>query len=226
MSRFQSLVAQEEGSTIETFLKILEILKWPLAVVAIGVVALFCFRQSIAAFLNKIRKVKYPGGELQAGVQSQEPTEIKVGSAEKLLQALDSPVLLDMEKVIRDLLVREGVNAAPDKEKVLIRHLAASWLNFVFTRIDFTIYQSQLKILEFLNSNPTAPKQMANDMYIAAATIHPEVLKDYPFEKYLGFLKTNNLILEQDEILSITVFGREFLAFLVRTARNAVYRVA
>jgi hypothetical protein len=74
-----------------------------LAVVAIGVFALFCFRQSITAFLNKLKKVKYPGGELQAGVQSQEPTEIKVGSAEKVLQALDSPVLLDMEKTLRDL---------------------------------------------------------------------------------------------------------------------------
>jgi hypothetical protein len=48
-------------------------------------------------------------------------------------------------------LVKEGINAAADKEKVLIRHLAASWLTLVFTRIDFTIYQSQLKILEFLN---------------------------------------------------------------------------
>jgi hypothetical protein len=208
----------------ETFMKILEMFKWPLAVVAIGVVFIVCFRQCIAAFINRAIRLKYPGGEIQAGPQSQEPAEIKVGSAEKLLQALDSPILLDAEKAIRDILTREGITTPEDKEKVLIRHLAAAHLNFVFTRIDFQIYLSQLKILEFLNSNPTAPKQMAKDVYNEAVTVYPEVLKNYPFEKYLGFLTTNNLILEREETLSITLVGREFLTFLVRTARNAVYR--
>jgi hypothetical protein len=210
---------------METFLKILEVIKWPLVVVAIGVVAIVCFRRCIAAFINRARGLKYPGGEIQAGPPPQDPAEIKVGSAEKLLQALDSPILLDAEKAIRDILTKEGISTPEDKEKVLIRHLAAAHLNFVFTRIDFQIYLSQLKILEVLNSNP-APKQMARDVYNAAIALYPEVLKDYPFEKYLGFLKTNNLILEHEETLSITLFGREFLAFLVRTARNAVYRVA
>jgi hypothetical protein len=210
---------------METFLKILEVIKWPLVVVAIGVVAIVCFRRCIAAFINRARGVKYPGGEIQAGPPPQDPAEIKVGSAEKFLQALDSPVLLDTEKAIREILAKEGIATAEDKEKVLIRHLAIAQLNFAFSRIDFLIYLGQLKIIEVLNSNP-APKQMARDMYNLAVTVYPEVLKDYPFEKYLGFLKTNNLILEHEETLSITLFGREFLAFLVRTARNAVYRVA
>jgi hypothetical protein len=210
---------------METFLKILEVIKWPLVVVAIGVVAIVCFRRCIAAFINRARGFKYPGGEIQAGPPPQDPAEIKVGSAEKFLQVLDSPVLLDTEKAIRVILAKEGIATAEDKEKVLIRHLAITQLNLVFLRIDFLIYLGQLKILEFLNSNPTAPKQMARDVYNAAVTVYPEVLKDYPFEKYLGFLKTNNLILEHEETLSITLFGREFLTFLVRMARNTVYRV-
>lgn len=216
-------MAQEGRLTIETFLKILEIFKWPLAVV----VALFCFRKPIAAFIKKVTriKVKYRGAELQAGFHSQEPTKIEVGSAEKLLQASDDPVHLDMERKIRDFLAKEGISTAADKEKVLIRHLAALSLNFLFTRIDFMIYENQLKLLECLNSNATAPKQIAKDMYNAAAASYPEVLKDYPFEKYIGFLKTNNLIIEQDETLSITVFGRAFLGFLIHTGRNAVYRI-
>jgi hypothetical protein len=210
---------------METFLKILEIFKWPLVVVAIGVVAIVCFRRCIAAFINRARGLKYPGGEIQAGPPPQDPAEIKVGSAEKLLQALDSPVLLKLEKGIRDFLSKEGISTAEDKEKVLIRHLAASELTLVFTRIDFLIYQSQLKILEFLNSNPSAPKQMARDLYNAAIAFYPEVLKNYPFENYLGFLKTNNLIHEEEEILSITEGGMEFLAFLIRTRRNAIHRI-
>ena len=204
---------------METFLKILEMIKWPIVVV----VAMVFFRRCISAFINRARGVKYPGGEIQAGPPSQDTAEIKIGSAEKLLQALDSPVLLDVEKAIRETMAKEGVATAEEKEKVLIRHLASAQLNFIFTRIDFMIYLSQLKILEALNSNP-APKQMARNLYDKAITVYPEVLKDYPFEKYLGFLKTNNLILEDEENLSITLFGREFLAFLVRTARNAVYR--
>jgi len=206
---------------IDTFLKILEVIKWPLVVI----VAIVCFHRYIAAFINRARGFKYPGGEIQAGPPPQDPAEIKVGSAEKLLQELDSPVLLDAEKAIRDILAREGIATAEDKEKVLIRHLAIAQLNFTFSRIDFLIYLGQLKILEVLNSNPE-PKQMAMDVYNKAKAFYPEVLKDYPFEKYLGFLKTNNLILEHEDTLSITLFGREFLAFLVRTARNAVYRVA
>ncbi len=209
---------------METFLKILELIKWPVVVVAIVVFAIVYFRRCIAAFINRARGFKYPGGEIQTGPPPQDLTEIKVGSAEKLLQALDSPVLLDAEKAIREMLSKEGIATAEDKEKVLIRHLAIAQLNITFLRIDFQIYLSQLKILEALNSTP-APNQMARDMYNAATAHYPEVLKDYPFEKYLGFLKTNNLILEHEETLSITAFGREFLAFLVCTARNAVYRL-
>jgi len=206
---------------METFLKILEIIKWPL----VGIVAIVCFRRCIAAFINRARGLKYSGVEIQAGPLPQDPAEVKVGSADKLLQALDSPVLLKSEKVIRDFLAKEGINTSDDKEKVLIRHLAASQLTLVFTRIDFLIYQSQLKILEFLNSNPSAPRQMAENIYNTASAFYPKILKDYPFEKYLGFLKTNNLIHEEEEILSITEIGREFLAFLIRTRRNAVYRI-
>jgi hypothetical protein len=209
---------------METFLKILEVIKWPLVVVAIVFFAIVCFRRCIAAFINRARGVKYPGGEIQAGPPPQDPTEIKVGSAEKLLQAFESPVLLDAEKAIREILAKERVATAEDKEKVLIRHLATAQLNFTFLCIDVQIYLGQLRILEALNSNP-APKQMARDVYNAAIPLYPEALKDYPFEKYLGFLKTTNLILEDEETLSITPFGREFLAFLVRMARNAVYRV-
>lgn len=206
---------------METFLKILEVIKWPF----VAIVAIVCFRRCIAAFINRARGVKYPGGEIQAGPPPQDAAEIEVGSAEKFLQALNSPVLLDTEKVIREVLAKEGIATAEDKEKVLIRHLAIAQLKFTFSRIDFQIYLGQLKIIEVLNSN-SAPKQMAMDVYNKAIASYPEFLKDYPFEKYLGFLKTNNLILEHEDTLSITQFGREFLAFLVRTERNAVYRVA
>ena len=138
---------------METFLKILEVIKWPLVAVVIGVVAIVCFRRCIAAFINRARGIKYPGGEIQVGPPPQDPAEIKVGSAERLLQALDSPVLLDTEKTIRDVLVKEGIATAEDKEKVLIRHLAIAQLNIAFLRIDFLIYLGQLKILETLNSN-------------------------------------------------------------------------
>ena len=211
---------------MDTFFKILDMIKWPLVAVVIGVFFILCFRRCIAAFINRARGFKYAGGEIQAGPPTQDPTEIKVGSAEKMLQALDSPVLLDTERIIREILLKEGIATAEDKEKVLIRHLAISQLSFAFMRIDFLIYKGQLKILEFLNSHPTTPKQMARDMYNEAVVSYPEVLKDYPFEKYLGFLKTNNLILENEETLSITLFGVDFLAFLVRMGRNAVYRVA
>jgi len=210
---------------MEIFLKILEMLKWPLAIVVIVVFFIIFFRRPIAAFIERLKGIKYRGGELQSDPQPQELAEIKVRSVEKVLQALDSPVLLDTEKAIRDFLAREGINTEDDKEKVLIRHLAAAKLNLVFLYIDFQIYKGQLKILELLNSKPSAPKQMAMDAYDVAVTVYPEVLKNYPFEKYLGFLTTNNLILEHEETLSITLFGREFLTFLVRMARNAVYRV-
>jgi len=210
---------------MEIFLKILEMLKWPLAIVVIVVFFIIFFRRPIAAFIERLKGIKYRGGELQSDPQPQELAEIKVRSVEKVLQALDSPVLLDTEKAIRDFLAKEGIATAEDKEKVLIRHLAAAQLNLAFSHIDFQIYQGQLKILEFLNSNPSAPKMIAMDVYNRAVTAYPEVLKNYPFEKYLGFLATRNLILEHEETLSITPLGREFLAFLVRTARNAVYRV-
>lgn len=210
---------------MEAFLKVLEVVKWPLSVVVIVLFFILFFRRPLSTFIERLKGIKYRGGELQSEPQTQEQAQIKVGSAEKLLKAFDSPILLDTERSIRDNLAREGVAAPEDKEKILIRYLAVAQINFAFLRIDYMIYLGQLKILEFLNSNISAKKQMAKDVYDAALAAYPEILKGYPFDNYIGFLISNNLITEHEEALSITPFGREFLAFLVRTSRNAVFRM-
>ena len=45
--------------------------------------------------------------------------------------------------------------------------------------------------------------------------INPKSYKDYPYENYLDFLKQNGLITMQNDNISITDIGKDFLRYIV-----------
>ena len=47
--------------------------------------------------------------------------------------------------------------------------------------------------------------------------------ENYPFDRWFGFLRAYNLVLERDATVFITVAGREFLKYLVATGKSGPY---
>ena len=53
--------------------------------------------------------------------------------------------------------------------------------------------------------------------YEAAKVMYPLWCQNYPFERWIGFLESFNLILGRESCFFITIAGREFLKYLVGT---------
>lgn len=170
-------------------------------------------------------KIKYQGlnidlsgGDPSLPIGQQDQTNLKQF---ELLKAFQSNVVTIEEKFIRDRLI-EAKTTPEQAIDVLINHLANSRLNITMLLINNFIYNEQIELLTFLNNqvNPSAE-----------ATLRPffekwkERTKDcnYMFGSFLNFLLQHRLIAQNIEGYSISILGKEYLAFLIKIGRPLSY---
>ena len=127
--------------------------------------------------------------------------------------------------ISNDLDRRFGDNLAAKVEH-LTKHLAATQFALRFEVIGKLIWGTQLELLLHVNARGKdgAPISDLRVFYDTSAAQAPDGLRDYPFERYLGFLKDWQLLLEADGRVFISIGAQEFLAHLART--GATYRRA
>ena len=102
------------------------------------------------------------------------------------------------------------------KRKKLFRYAQA--LNFAtsFSKIYSEIYNSQIKILESLNSSTTRTKDELRIFYEEAKSAYPDWFENYSFDAYLNYLVLNLMIvIHPDNIVSITKIGQDFLKYII-----------
>ncbi|MBA7704865.1 hypothetical protein ES703_113687 [subsurface metagenome] len=177
------------------------------------------FRKNIRAFIDRAYEFKYPGGEIKSKNPSQEPVDTTVSSTEDRMREFDSPVLQEQERLINEALTRVG----PEKERFLVHGLAITKLSLAFEQIYSTIWGSQIYILEHLNDRRligALKEDIKTSFYDEAAIRWPNSFTNYSYDVYLNFLKSSNLIIEQNESLFITDFGVDFLQYLTRTGKS------
>lgn len=172
--------------------------------------------------MDRIKGVKYGRAEIQTESPSQEPVDTTVSSTEKLMKALDNPILQEGEDLISETLRKAGVKEGPEREKLLIRYLAATNLALALQRIDSVIWGSQIYILEHLNVSRSGvlKEEIKTAYYDDAVKKWPPTFTNYSYDNYLGFLKDSNLVHEQDGYLLITMLGVEFLQYLARIGKS------
>jgi hypothetical protein len=202
--------------------KLLGILVWPGVTLVLGVIALFLFRQQLAVLISRTKRVGKDGLETFES-QPAPPTEEKK-SVEEFFRTFDNPLLLEVEQLILKDLKDRKIEAAPDREKALVRSLASTNLILHFERVHGLIWASQLTSLRYLNPRDEgADRSELVPIYDAAKADYPERYENYPFERWLGFLKDANLIRERDSRVFITVQGREFLKYLIASGKSGPY---
>ena len=193
-----------------------------ISIITVCIFFMIFFRKNIRASIDRIKGVKYGRAEIQTESISQEPVDTTVSSTEKLMKALDNPVLQEGEDLISETLRKASVKEGPEREKLLIRYLAATNLALTLERIDSVIWGSQIYILEHLNVNRLGvlKDNIKTIYYDEAAEKWPPFFTNYSYDAYLGFLKNSNLVLEQDGCLLITILGVEFLQYLARIGKS------
>jgi len=180
------------------------------------------FRRNIAGLLDRAKTVGYRGVELQADIPDQTHRDVGKAAADRLVHALDSPALKDTEKFIRELLTNLKIDEAGDKEKVLIRYLAADELLIRFMQVESSIWGSQIYILEHLNdAREGIPKEEVKAVYYdKAAEKYAEVYALYTYDNYLAYLRAFGLIIDRNGRLCISQFGVEFLQYLINRGKS------
>lgn len=198
------------------------VLAWPSVVLIIALVAIFLFRSEVGALIGRTKKVGKGGIETFEGQPSQ-PTEEKKG-VDEFFRSFDSPLLLEAEKLILDDLKARHIDLAGDREKTLLRALAANNILLHFERAYGSLWASQLACLRYLNS-----KDQGVDVaeivpfYEAAKAAYPAWYANYSPDQWLGFLRSFNFVGDRGSVAFITVAGREFLKYLVASGKSGPF---
>jgi len=209
------------------------------AIVVVSIFFMLLFQKNIRKLIDRIKSGKAGKYQFQTNSPTQNSSGLQAGSAEKLvggvephnlgdspedrlMDALNSPAIKEIEKSIKEILIKAGVEEGPKKEKLLLRYLAATELAFHFQRIEHTIWGSQIYILEYLNDNRNGALQdkIKQSFYDDAVKKWPSFFTNYPYEHYIGYLIAERLLVENNGHVCITTFGVEFLQYLVRAGKS------
>lgn len=201
-------------------LKIIDTLanSWPFTVLLVGSFALILFKKPLIGLIERAHEVGMGGVKVSTKVQEQRQLESSTPSLreDKLIKAVQSPLLSEMEEQIRkdlDVYSKDGI----EREKVLIKAVAANQIAVVFERTYSLIFGSQLAILQFLASSPNILErpEAILPFYEKAKAGYPSLYETYSFDKWLSFMKSSILVTQQNESIGITVRGKEFLKYLI-----------
>ncbi len=198
---------------------------WAIAILIFLIFFSLLFRQSIIRLIERTKKVG-KGGAKFAMSQSDPKQEIsmdKKSNEKKETPLIQGLQLCDAEtkQKFNDIVIRETdlSNQSTDEEKIdiLVQYSTALSIFVQLERIYHIIYGSQIKLLQNLNYVGIRPKSDYSIYFADLVKNNPDWFKEVSFEQYLGYLIGNNLINEdKDGNISITVFGRDFLKYIVQ----------
>lgn len=182
------------------------------------------FNKEIRTLFPRIKGIGKEGVSLtdsQPKVQENPALDVTV-PLEKQLDALAvSPLQIQREQNIYAELAKRNLAQDSDKVKLLVRALAGVALNAEFERLAMTIYGTQLQLMVVVNGYHDGMKLAdVKEWYLSKVQSQNVALQDVPFETYFGYVTRNSLVAVNGENVYVTVYGNEFMQYLVRTRQT------
>jgi hypothetical protein len=216
---------------------LLKYLSWPVAFIIIVAFVILLFRKTLNKLLQrggvKIGKdlMSIDVATAAAAVSDQSETapienslSIKPDSeADPRLAQVKRPnvsvIIREQEERIRADLSKLQL-ADAEAVDLLIQHLASTQLFLAAERLYRIIFGSQISVLKHLNLYSPVNRVIIQKFYDEAKEKFPQVYEPYPFEAYVNFMKSQNLVNTPDDInYSITQLGKDFLQWMVVEGR-------
>lgn len=198
-------------------------LAWPLTVLLIVKTLkpeILSLLPDPVAWLRRSRKLKVAGLlEIEVDAAGQQQKTLETASATIVsgnVELREIPGLTRTEAIAeleRNLHFQlKSVTAEP--VDVLVRNLAQALLEAAFGLIYAGIFGSQIEALIALEGRRVVTNDEIHKFYLKFEQKFPEVYQTYGFSGWLGFMKTNGLIVQQDVHIKITAYGDDFLGWL------------
>ena len=190
-----------------------------IAIVALGVIFLFMFRKQISDLFPRIKSINKDGVVLGSNQKNSSVERDPREEAELLIRQLDNELVRETEELIKTELGNKkllGAEAVP----VLIKYFAVVYIEYGFLNVYRIIWGSQINLLDYLNTQDGQTSEVLRIFYNLGVSQYSDMYKSYSYEQWLGFLKDQLLLREDQGILRITVRGREFLLYMTRLGLN------
>ena len=100
--------------------------------------------------------------------------------------------------------------------EVLTHELAVARIDKIFSVLYFKIYRSQHVLLKMMAASGGSISRTEVEQYLAGIIAADEKLKDVQFDRWIGFLASENLVTATVTSIQLTSVGREFLVWVVR----------
>ncbi|MBR1172784.1 hypothetical protein JQ617_02350 [Bradyrhizobium sp. KB893862 SZCCT0404] len=216
--------------TFEDWMKVGELVKWPLVALIVAVIALLILKKPISALLARMKRAAIGdkavdfsdsaaiASEQQQKNQIEKPTAPETPSGE-LPPPPAPPALAAMEKNIVDTLAAS--NASDEVKRLwLIRGMAVAKMERAHEITYRLIMGSQIGLLLQANTGVPTSMESARAIYDDAKNNFPAIYNNFDFDGWLTWPSNTGLInIEQHgvagSIITITDIGKEFLHYLV-----------
>ena len=193
----------------------IEALAWPVVGLILGLVVIFVLRGPIVRKIDRITRAGRDGVSFD---RPQEAAQIhgEVVAFDDLMKHPISATALDREKFVSAQLANLQLKTDADRIALLQRVVATTNIELEYTRIAHLIFGSQLNLLVRLaGTRQGLVLAQAKELFDAAKGSFPALHGDRPFDVWLEYLVTSNLIAKPHDLIDITQYGVDFLEYLV-----------
>ena len=182
-------------------------------------IVLITQRIPIGRLIDRIVSVRWPGGGMRTSPAPNQTsganTQETLSQAQQFFRSFDNPLIIRLEDQIRAGL--PATHSSDEREKILVRIAAATIAISRFEKIHSDMYRSQFDALNALNATPGGlVKADIRRFFGEGAARTPMLYPDtFTVERWLSFLTSWQLATQEDELIKITLDGREFLRYVI-----------
>ncbi|MFT5060866.1 MAG: hypothetical protein ACI9KS_001870 [Sulfitobacter sp.] len=204
------------------FVEFLRVLAWPIAVA----VVLTAFKKEIASLFGRVSSLSIGSTHAEFGGESFSQQESSFAALEE--QGIDSkiektaakskrpnPLASSIEITLQSRFKAEleGVSSE-DAVATLIEALSRERLERIFSMAYANIFGSQIRALQVLVDKGGRASRAEANREFSLLKNEFEFFKSWDIERYLKYLADYQFIESNDDGITITAYGSEFLAFL------------
>ena len=195
-------------------------MSWPLT----SLLIFYYLKDPLIDFLKNIKKVSYAGAEFVTNQQKINETEIDLtlelpesSNLNNILNKFSKTSNDFAEQILENETQISEISNTETKIERLFNYSKLLIIIKTAERIYYSIYGSQIRILQRLNHSNTEKIDDLKFYFENAQKTYPTVFKEYSYENYLYFLQQNGLIQLIDNNATITDVGRDFLRFIIES---------
>jgi hypothetical protein len=218
LSTAKQILTTNSTTNFADILQVVDVLKWPVLVLIVVLI----IKKPIVDLINRITKIGHGGTSLEAEQQkaAEKQEKRQVSNVDRALGLFREETVDFFKSAVLQETNLESIKS--DKEKVdhLVNYSIAIYIIKHYEMLYNSIYGSQISILQQLNTFASENNETLKRFYNYASEQNPKFYDSYPFEDYIGFLYSFNLIVVEDGNVKITILGIDFLKYLTETSKS------